>query len=251
MRIKALIIEDEVIATKNLKRMIHSVSDDIEIIGECESVSESVEWLRQNKPDLIFQDIQLADGNSFQIFEEIEVESPIIFTTAYNEFAIAAFKQNSVDYLLKPIDERELKSAIDKYKKQHLNSTGSVIDYAQIAALLRPESFKKRFLIKIGSKYKTIDIEDVAYFFVDNKICYIQTKSNRSYPLDISMTQMVAKVDPSRFYRINRQLLISHDAIQSLQYLSSTRVKVDLLPEYKDAIVAIEKIVPFKKWLDR
>ncbi|MBT8218488.1 MAG: LytTR family DNA-binding domain-containing protein [Bacteroidia bacterium] len=251
MRIKALIIEDEVIAARNLKRMIRSVSDTIEIVGECESVEESIEWLKENIPDLIFQDIQLADGNSFQIFEEVEVETPIIFTTAFDEYAIAAFKQNSVDYLLKPIDEGDLRSAIDKFQKQYFERKGAGIDYAQLSAMLRPQDFRKRFLIKIGSKFKTVNIEDVAYFFVDNKVCHIRTKENRSYPLDISMTQLATKVDPTDFFRINRQLLVSATAIESLQYLSSTRVRVNLNPTYENAIVAIEKIVPFKKWLDR
>jgi len=152
--------------------------------------------------------------------------------------------------LLKPIEKSALEKAIEKFKKRFKSDINSGIDYAQIAALLQPQNYKERFLIKIGSKFKTIPMGEVAYFYVEDKICHLRTKSNRSYPLDLSMTALTTKVDPEQFFRINRQLLVSHDAVQSLQYLSSSRVKVDLLPIYNDAIVAIEKIVPFKTWLD-
>ena len=248
--IRALIIEDEIIAAKNLQRLIRSVDGDIDILQVCESISEAVAWLEEHSCDIIFQDIQLADGLSFQIFEHIEVETPIIFTTAFDQYAIQAFKQNSVDYLLKPIDKDALADAINKFKRLNQSETASSIDYAQIAALMKRADYKERFLIKIGSKYKTINIEDVAYFYVQDKVCHARTYENRSYPLDLSMTALTTKVDPKKYFRINRQLLVSHQAVQSLNYLSSSRVKVDLNPKYEDAIVAIEKIVPFKHWLD-
>ncbi len=251
---RAIIIEDETIAVKHLQRLISTIDKRIEICEVFDTIQDSVAWLKENDVDLIFQDIHLADGNSFGIFEQVEVHAPIIFTTAYDEFAIKAFKHNGIDYLLKPIDKDELNTAIQKYNHRFLSQKKKPdFDYTQLAKLLQPQQhYRKRFLVKIGPKIKTITIEEVAYFHVKDKMTHLTTKENRTYPIDFSLTQLADLLDPDQFFRINRQFLVNQNAIKEMVYLSSVRLRLILIPEFKHKVlVSIDKIGEFKRWLDR
>ncbi len=252
--IKTLIIEDEAIAARNLQRMLNDLEHSIEVTDTLDSVEDAVSHLQQSQQDLIFLDIHLSDGNAFQIFEQIDINTPIIFTTAYDQYAIKAFEQNSVHYLLKPINQKELSEAIGKYQNLFSQTNApSEIDYQKIADLISSKkTYQQNFLIQIGRNLKPIDIEQVAYFFVKDKTTYLTTYKNRSYPLDLSLSQLEDKTNPDNYFRINRQYLISRKAINEIYYLSTTRLKVELNPKSEqDILVTIDKIGRFKKWLNQ
>ncbi len=253
--IKAVIIEDEAVAARNLKRMLGDLEQEIEVVTMLESVEESVTYFNENTQDLVFMDIHLSDGNAFQIFEHLTLKTPIIFTTAYNQYTLKAFKQNSVDYLLKPINQEDLKLALDKFVQlfHQKHSMTPSIDYQKLAAFFNGQkNYQKRFLLQIGQKLKPIVIEEVAYFYVENKTTYLTTFKGRSYPIDFSLSQLEEKIDPEVFFRVNRQFLISNKAFSEIYYLSTTRLKVQLQPQmHLDVFVTIDKIGKFKRWLNQ
>jgi DNA-binding LytR/AlgR family response regulator len=251
---KTVIIEDEKPAARNLNRILNNIN--IDVIATLHSVEEAIDWIKTNeKPDLGFFDIKLGDGISFEIFENVEVKFPVIFTTAYDEFAIKAFKVNSIDYLLKPIDEEELKSAIDKYHKLFTNE--NKIDYSiklnRITELLNPKTFKKRFSIKIGRKYKLINTEDIACFYSKDKATYIKTNENRSHLIDIPLSELESVIlDPDLFFRISRQYFINSKYIEEIYAYSNSRLGIKLKKiSLDDIIVSREKVKLFKNWIDR
>jgi DNA-binding LytR/AlgR family response regulator len=248
-----LIIEDEKPAARRLSRMLAVL--DIEANVMLHSVEESINWFQKNKhPDLIFLDIQLSDGLSFEIFEEVEVKSAIIFTTAYDEYALKAFKLNSIDYLLKPIDEDELKVAVDKFRSQQNTTSDVKVNIDDIRKLLiNPvdRKFKKRLTIKIGQHIKIIHVDEIECFYSENKSTYIHTKENRSYLLDHSLEHWQEQLDPEQFFRVNRTFIIHINAIQDIISYSNSRLKL-ILHSYKDTeiIVSRERVKEFKNWID-
>lgn len=252
--IKAIIIEDEAVAARKLVRLIKEVEPEIMLQPTIDSVAGAYHWLSQNPVDLIFLDIHLSDGNSFSLFDQLDLLTPIIFTTAYDEFAIKAFQQNSVDYLLKPITKDALLKSIKKFKSLYQKSPQiPEIDYRRLAKLIQPDKgFKKRFLIRIGAKLKTIETGEIAYFETREKSVDLLTKSNRRFPVDYSLSQLEQILDPSRFFRLNRQYLSSSEAIQEMVYLSTSRLKIQLKPiSTKEVYVSVDRIGKFKRWLNQ
>ena len=251
MKIKALIVEDEEPAAERLKKLIAKADPEIEITDIIVSISSAVKYLATNTPDLIFMDIHLADGESFEIFRQTTVTSPIIFTTAYDQFAVRAFKLNSVDYLLKPVKSEELHSALEKFKKMYANDSKTV-DYVKLAEMLLKEKseYKKRLLIRYGDLFKTIDMKDAAYFYSENKISYVCTKQNARYALDNTLDELEKLLEPKVFFRINRQFIVSIDSIEKMIAVSKSRVKLSLHPPAEqETIVSTERSPDFKKWL--
>lgn len=250
---KVLIIEDEHYAADKLSRMLHDLDPDIQVLALLESVSESANWLSSNPaPDLIFMDIQLDDGISFEIFDSVKITTPIIFTTAYNEYAIKAFKVNSVDYLLKPYTAKDLKSAINKYKELH---EGTGIQSEKFDHLYRQlvKEYKSRFFVKIGTHFHSISVDEIACFFIRDRATFIKTLIGKNFDIDYSLDQVQKLVDPARFFRINRNYMINIDSIADIISYSSNRLKIVLknFEHLDDLLVSREKTSDFKKWLDR
>ena len=245
---RILIVEDEPAAAKRLTKMVKSISDDFKVIDQLETIEGFLNAYEEyDALDLILMDIHLADGSCFEIFEHIEVETPIIFITAYDQYAVEAFRVNAVDYLLKPVKKGRLKEAIDKFKKQQSQAE---IDYKKLAEEFSKESPSKRFLIKIGQKYKLVDSSEIAYFFTKNKITFLNTFEGKKYPLDHSLEQLDQEMDSSQFFRINRQYIIHIDAIDKMHTYSKSRVKIELDPPMDDdIIVSTERSPHFKNWL--
>ncbi|MEQ8303557.1 MAG: LytTR family DNA-binding domain-containing protein [Cyclobacteriaceae bacterium] len=251
---KILIIEDEPQAASRLQKMIRKLEPVAEIVGEIDSVQGVVDWLNNNaKPDLMFMDIQLADGLSFEIFDSLEVDVPIIFTTAYDEYALKAFKVNSVDYLLKPIEEEDLANAIRKYKK--LSSVeedrSRAIDRISNAVSMLTKKFKERFVTKVGEHLKFIEVSDLMYFVSEEKITFGYTRDNKRYILDYTLEQIEGLVDPKNFFRINRKYIVSLNCIQDMISHTNSRLKIVIKgSDDRDVIVARERVQDFKSWLD-
>ncbi|HNP32774.1 MAG TPA: LytTR family DNA-binding domain-containing protein [Flavobacterium sp.] len=247
-----IIIEDEKPAARLLQRKVEKLG--LHVNQMLHSVEESINWFNSNAhPDLIFLDIQLSDGLSFEIFETIEIKSAVIFTTAYDEYALRAFKLNSIDYLLKPIDEDDLEIAVNKFKARNVSASNLSLDFEMIKKMLvNPvdKSYKKRFTIKMGQQLKMINIEEVECFFSENKGTYLHTFDNRDYLLDTTLEQLETELDPKDFYRISRKFIIPMKAIKEIQMYSNSRLKV-ILPTYKEdeVIVARERVNDFKEWL--
>lgn len=247
-----LIIEDEKIAADNLEKTLKSIDGDINVLDKLESIRDSVNWLGKNTAELIFLDIHLSDGLSFKIFEQIEINTPIIFTTAYDQYAIKAFKLNSVDYLLKPIDKEELLKSLEKYKLLHLKKDLSPFDYqALINALSDKKEYQKRFMVYAGSKLKSIKAEEIAYFYSMEKGTYLCTFDNVSYSLSFSLDRVEEMVDPEKFFRINRRFHVHIDAIENIYTLSKSRIKVELKPKIdEETLVSFNKTHEFRNWLN-
>lgn len=247
-----IIIEDEKPAARLLQRKLEKLG--LKINSMLHSVEESIHWFNDNPhPDLVFLDIQLSDGLSFEIFESVTIKSAIIFTTAYDEYALRAFKLNSIDYLLKPIDEEDLLIAVNKFKSRNSSSPNLSLDFEMIKKMLvNPidKTFKKRFTIKMGQQLKMIAIEEVECFYSENKGTYLHTFDNRDYLLDTTLEQLETELDPAAFYRVSRKFIIPLKAIKEIQLHSNSRLKV-ILPTYKDdeVIVARERVNDFKEWL--
>jgi DNA-binding LytR/AlgR family response regulator len=249
---KVIIIEDEALAAMRLKTMIHEYNPQIEILAELESVAESVQWLNENEhPDLIFLDIHLEDDLSFAIFEKVNVDSPIIFTTAFDEYAIKAFKLKSIDYLLKPIAKDELHAALKKYESMVGDKAANKDLQALYSMIVNKEKkYKSRFSVSLGSKIKTFTIDEIAYFISEEGYTCAYLWSGNSYPIDISLNKLIADIDPEQFFRINRQMLVNINAIQDIHIYSNSRLKLDLKPKTADNVfVSIDKTVEFKRWI--
>ena len=247
-----IIIEDEKPAARLLQRKLNKLG--IEAGTMLHSVEEAVEWFQDNPhPELIFLDIQLSDGLSFEIFDAVQVNSAIIFTTAYDEYALRAFKLNSIDYLLKPIDEDDLETAVRKYKERLPQTQNLTLDFEQIKRMLvnpAEKAFKKRFTIKMGQHLKMVNVEEAECFFSENKGTYIHTKDNRDYLLECTLEQLESELDPAKFYRVSRKFIVSIDAIKDIVVYTNSRLKV-ILPTYKEdeVIVSRERVNDFREWL--
>jgi DNA-binding LytR/AlgR family response regulator len=247
-----LIIEDARPAASKLEKMLLEIDPDINILAKPESVIESINWFNSNeKPDLIFLDIQLDDGISFEIFDSVKVETPIIFTTAYDRYAIKAFEVNSVDYLLKPIEDQTLRKALDKYKTIYDSNLHQALKldllYKQMV-----HTYKTRFFVKIGNHFHSVSVDEIQCFLIRERSTFLRTNNGKKYDLDYSLDQVQKMVDPTKFFRINRNYLIHIDSIQDIFSYSSNRLGVKLkMLDHLDMIVSREKVADFKQWLDR
>ncbi len=244
-----LIIEDEAAAIRRLKKMLKEIDPEIQIAGELDSITTAIAFFEQEDwPDLIFLDIQLADGPSFEIFNHIDIFKPIIFTTAYDQYTLEAFKHNTVDYLLKPIKKAELRRALAKYRKMKATPP---IDFQSLSEIInRDREQNRRFLIRIGASIKLVELQEVAYFYTQNKITYLVTKEGKKYPIDYTLGKLEEIIGQRSFFRINRQFIIHLGAIREMYAFSKARVKIDLEPESQiEAIVSTERSPLFKKWL--
>jgi DNA-binding LytR/AlgR family response regulator len=248
---KVLIIEDEQLAAKKLIRLLKEIDNEIEILSIIGSVEKAVNWLFTNPyPDLIFMDIQLEDGLCFDIFENSKIKIPVVFTTAYDEFTLRAFKVNSIDYLLKPIKPDELKSAILKFNQLHKQ-----IHFAGLETVLRQlqPKHKERFLIKVGEHYKSVETSDISCFYIKERCNFLQVNTGKNYAIDYSLDKIEEMVDSKMFFRINRNMIVNFWSIMDILNYSSSRLKIVLKnwTEKDEILLSRERVADFKLWMDR
>lgn len=248
-----LIVENEIPAADKIIRLLKKLDKSINVLGVIETVEGAINQLQEKPhPDLILMDIQLDDGLCFEIFETINVDIPVIFTTAYDEYTLKAFKVNSVDYLLKPIDEESLKTALGKYRRLYADKSPFKTDFRQILNEFRNQ-FKSRFLIKIGDKFKSVPVKEISHFHICQKNVFLKDFQDKDYGIDYSLEQLQSILDPRKFFRINRDCIINIDAITLMHSYSSSRLQLTLKNEEKSDlfVVSREKVAGFKKWVDR
>lgn len=259
-----LLVEDEDIAAKKLIKTLAAVEPAATVMAVTTSVRETVAWLtnrdQQLAPDLILMDIELADGQSFQIFEKTAVDVPVIFTTSYDEYAIKAFKVNSIDYLLKPIQKDELRAALDKFANQKMYHAPKSIETSlkvdnllkELQKQLQPKEYRQRFLVQYASKLMSIDTHQIAYFYTDNRMNQIRTIDGKKMIVDYSLDELEEMLDPNQFFRVSRSFLISIRSIDQVQTYFGNRLTLKLKPALeKDVIVSREKLTPFKEWMGK
>jgi two-component system response regulator LytT len=251
---KILIVEDEDLAVKKLQKALAAVDATAEVIGITDSIKGSVEWLKDNpKPDLILMDIELADGQSFEIFNITEVKSPVIFTTSYDEYALKAFKVNSVDYLLKPIQKEELEAAIHKFKQIN-TATNINIDsiVKELQQKLQPKEYRKRFLVKHGQKLVSVEIDEIAYFYSDGRLNFFKTIDNKKFVVDYTMDELEEMLNPEKYFRISRSFYVSANSIDKIDEYFGNRLILGLKPAVdKEALISRDKVTDFKKWMGK
>jgi len=248
---KVILVEDEKHARDNLEHLLLNIAPEIEILAKLESVKRTVEWLQNNRADLIFLDIHLADDLSFKIFEQIKVTTPVIFTTAYDKYALKAFKVNSIDYLLKPIDEDELAASIEKFKS---TQAATKVDYSQLQTMMtQPQkSYQQRFLVTRRDKIKSLTINQIAFFEGEDRYVYLINKEGNRFIVDYKLSDLEEILDPKTFFRLNRSFIAHFDAIDTITGVSKSRLKVDLSPKAKrDIIVSSANTKHFKAWLNK
>lgn len=253
---KVLIIEDEKPAAEWLSQLLMKFDPRISILARIDSVRGAEEWFLKNAaPDLAFMDIQLADGLSFEIFERVKVPCPVIFTTAYQEYAIKAFKVNSIDYLLKPISWDDLEAAFLKFKSQSASApapSSITIEILDKVKEMMYKQYKTRFVIKVGDHLKSIPVEEILFFYSLEKGTYICTNDFKNYLVDYSLDHISEMIDEQRFFRINRKYILSNQSIADIVVYSNSRLKIKLKKPNEDSIiVSREKVQDFKDWLDR
>lgn len=247
---KLLLIEDEKPAVRRITKLLQEADPEIEIVGTLDSVEASVAWLSGHPPpDLMIMDIHLADGSSFEIFKKVKVQCPVIFTTAFDEYAIDAFKVNSVDYLLKPIKLPELETALLKFKnlRNHYSSAG-------VESLVQNNSvrFKDRFVIRLGNKIKSVPTNEIAYFYSRDKLSFICDKEGKHYPIDLSLDKLETLLDPEYFFRVNRQIITHASSIVDIQTATKSRIILTLKPPCSiESVISSERSAIFKKWLKK
>ncbi len=250
---KAVIVEDERIASRRLANLVNELAPEIEITGEITSVESGLKWFDENPmPDLIFLDIQLNDGYGFDILDAIEDHPPVIFTTAYNEYAIRGFKYNGLDYLLKPIAKTDLEKALRKYRKSN-SSTDELVNPMKLQELkdLFRKEYKHRFMVKVGNQFKAFDVADIAYFKSHEGLIYLYTFGGQSYPIEYSIDQLEQILNPVQFFRINRKFMVAVSAVKEIHTYFNSRLLLKLQPKDQDQIiVSRERTTNFKKWLD-
>jgi two-component system, LytTR family, response regulator LytT len=250
---KVLIIEDERPAAKRLEKLLLEISTNFEIIEQCDSIESSIAFFQSGiQPDLVMLDVQLGDGLSFEIFKTVEINCPVIFTTAYDEYAIKAFELNSIDYLMKPISREKLQKSVDKFNK--LSQQQSPIDLTKLVTLLDEEKreFKQRFLVYVGEQIVSVQTSEIAYFYSVEKSTFLTTHSGKSYGLDLSLDKLEKLLSPKFFFRINRQYFIAFESIKKISMLSKSRIKLILEPLATDeTLVSTARTAEFREWLDR
>lgn len=256
--VKVLIVEDEMPSARKLKAFIEKIAPDFKVMDILDSVTETVQFLGNNTCDLIFLDIQLSDGNSFSIFEQVKVETPIIFTTAFNQYAIDAFKQVSVDYLLKPLEMERLSQAIKKFRKIHLTTNAFVptINYQELNKILsnsiQSQAYQQRFMVHYRDVLKAITVEEIAAFYAENKSVFILTIKGHKYDLPMTLEQLEGKLNPKCFFRANRKCIVHIQSVKEAVVYSKSKLKLNLVPPLSfDVIISIDKTPKFKQWLSQ
>jgi two-component system, LytTR family, response regulator LytT len=249
-----LILEDETLAAEKLEKTLLEVEPGAHVVARLQTVAAAVHWLETNPhPDLILTDIRLLDGLCFDIFEQVKIVKPVIFTTAYDHFAIRAFEVNSLDYLLKPVVKDKLKISLEKLKKI-TPKTAAPIDYQEVVKLLKatPPEYKSRFMVKLGQKIVALPAEKIGYFFSENKLTFIVSKDGKRYPIDQPLEELVDLLDPKIFFRINRQFIVTFESIAEIHPYFKGRIKLTLNPKSEeDVIISSERTPEFKKWIDQ
>ena len=258
---KVLIIEDEELAVKKLRKTLNAVDESAEVVGVADSIRTSVNWLQSNpSPDLILMDIELCDGQSFEIFDKVDVKSTVIFTTSYDEFALKAFKVNSVDYLLKPVQKDDLQAAIDKYKKlKTLYKDANESPVLNIENLVKElqqkmqgKEYRKRFLVKQAQKLVSIETDQIAYFYSDGRLNFFKTFDNKKFVVDYTMDELEEMLDPEKYFRISRSFYVSINSVDQIHDYFGNRLILYLKPQVdKEALVSRERVSDFKKWLGK
>ena len=261
-----LIVEDEDLAVRKLRKLVADVDPSLTVQGVTASIEDSVNWLQENPaPDLIFMDIELADGQSFEIFEQVDIRSRVIFTTSYDEYALQAFKVNSIDYLLKPIQKEDLERSLKKLRE--LTSAGEPtqtepgVQTVNIEKLLRElqgqgnpaaKDYRKRFLVKQGQKLLSVEVGDILYFYTDERFSFFKTRANQKFLVDYTLDELADSLDPKQFFRINRGLILTHGAVEQIQPYFGNRLALTLKPAFdKEALVSREKVSDFKVWMGK
>ncbi|MDR0795239.1 MAG: LytTR family DNA-binding domain-containing protein [Tannerella sp.] len=249
---KAVIVEDEIIAAQNLQRLIAQVNRHIEIIAILKSIEDGIEWFSLNpNPDLVFMDIHLSDGASFSIFEKVKIHAPIIFTTAYDEYALKAFEVNSIDYLLKPINRKDLERAIHKFSQLNKTQTGNEDLIANMLSMFQKEKtgYKTNFLIPHKDKFIPLYVNDIAYIYSENKMAKMVTFDKRTFYESASLDEIQRQIDPARFFRANRQFIISHKAIKDIAVWFDGKLSVNLIVEIPEKIIVSRlRASELKEW---
>lgn len=251
---KVLIVEDELPAANRLQKLLSEIDADYEVIHRCDSIESGVQFFKSGaKPDLIFLDIQLGDGLSFEIFQQVDIQVPVIFTTAYDEYALRAFELNSIDYLLKPIRKEHLEKSLNKFRKLAMNPSSEGLNEVFAAMLDRQKKvYKQRFLVYSGESLLSVAISDVAYFYSVEKSTFLTTIAGKSYPVDYSLDKLEGMLTPVDFFRVNRQYIVSMGAIRKINILSKSRIKLLLTPESPDEVlISNARTHDFRQWLDR
>jgi two-component system, LytTR family, response regulator LytT len=256
-----LIVKDEELAVKKIQKTLASVDPGANVAGITDSITATVDWLKSNpSPDLILMDIELSDGQSFEIFSRVEVKSAVVFTTSYDEYALKAFKVNSIDYLLKPIQKEDLESALVKYRqmKSMYAAGGAPADLnvenlvKELRQKLQPKEFRKRFLVKHAQKLVSVEVEEIAYFFSDGRLNFFKTYDNKKFVVDYTMDELEDMLDPERYFRISRSFYIAVDSVDQIHDYFGNRLLLHLKPAVdKEAIVSREKVSDFKKWMGK
>ncbi len=249
---RVIIIEDEIPAANRLIKMLQAISDEIDVVKKIDSVEACVRYIQSaGDIDLIFMDIQLADGLSFDIFQQTKVKAPVIFTTAFDQYTLKAFKVNSIDYLLKPIDEKELQHAVNKYRQLYDKKENGFSDkILKLVQEMNTARYKERLLIKRGQQLSYLKIELTAYCYAEGKLCYAVDFSSNKYLLESNLSQLEEQLQPNKFYRINRHLLVNIEAVNKVHTWLGGRLKLELLPSVKaDTVVSRERVNGFKEWL--
>ena len=239
-----LIIEDERIAAQRLAKLLTELDENIQVSNFIEGVEEAVQYLKDNiEPDVIFMDIQLADGISFEIFDLIQITCPVIFTTAYDEYALEAFRVHALDYLLKPIKRPEVAAVLDRLSTHQIRSNNDLTNFGHPAQV-------KKVLIKLGHRLKVITLNEARFYYSENKITFYMGDEGKRYPLDLSLDKLEAEIDPNQFFRVNRQFIVNQEAIKGMVSYSANRIKLQLEPNPpSDVIVSKDKVSRFRKWL--
>lgn len=248
-----LIVENEKPAADKVVRLLKKLDKSLSVMGVFETVEDTINRLQEEPhPDLILMDIQLDDGLCFEIFETINIDIPVIFTTAYDEYTLKAFKVNSVDYLLKPIDEEALRSALEKYKKHFADRLSVKTEFRQILKEFRNQ-YKSRFLIKIGEKYRSVPVNDISHFHISERNVFLKDKQGKDYGIEYSLGQLLSILDPEKFFRINRDCIVNIDSIILMHSFSSSRLQLTLKNEEKSDqfVVSRDRVGLFKKWIDQ
>jgi DNA-binding LytR/AlgR family response regulator len=248
-----LIVENEMPAADKLVMLLQKTDKSINVMGVVETVEETINWLQEKpRPDLMLMDIQLDDGLCFEIFETINVDIPVIFTTAYDEYTLKAFKVNSVDYLLKPIEEESLKAALLKFKKLYADIDPFKRDFKQLMYEFRNQ-YKSRFLIKIGNKYKSVPVGEISHFYICERSVFLNDSQGKDYGIDYSLDQLESMLDSRKFFRINRECIVNINMISVMNSYSSSRLQLILKNADQNEIFVVsrEKVSEFKKWVDR
>ena len=252
---KAVIIEDEIVAAQSLKRLIAQVNSNIEIVAVLQSIGDSVEWFAASPlPDLVFMDIHLSDGSAFSIFEKLKIKAPIIFTTAYDEYALKAFEVNSIDYLLKPINIKDLERAIEKFTCLGASKISNEDEIASMLSMYKRENtvYKSNFLIPHKDKFIPLSVNDIAFIFSENKIAKIITFDNRTFYEQNSLDELQRQLDPSKFFRANRQFIISNRSVKDISIWFDSKLSINLSVEVPEKIIVSRaRAAEFKEWYQK